>query len=149
MKKTPSLIVLFVCATIGFIDATYLTMLHFLNRIPPCSIGSCEIVTTSTYSVIFGIPVALLGALYYLALLAVIITFATSDPLVDGQKKYLALRVLATIVSIGMLFTLFLVYLQLFVLHAICLYCMLSATTTLILFITTMYLVRTRKPDRL
>ena len=57
-------------APLGFADAVYLTVEHYANRVPPCTIlHGCEQVTTSAYSFFYGIPVALLGALYYLAII--------------------------------------------------------------------------------
>lgn len=59
-----------ILALLGFVDATYLTILYYQNVIPPCSIAhGCETVLTSKYATIFfGIPTALLGAIYYLTI---------------------------------------------------------------------------------
>ena len=58
---------------LGFIDASYLTIKHFVGTPLPCSVLKvCEEVTTSQYSVIGGVPVAMLGAIYYLAIFVLI-----------------------------------------------------------------------------
>ncbi len=117
-------------APLGFLDATYLTIEHFLNRVPPCTIvHGCEAVTTSSYSMLFGvIPTSLLGALYYLALILGLIYYLDS-------KQAVILKGIAAFTAIGFVFSLWLVYLQLFVIHAICLYCMISAISSTCLFI--------------
>ena len=64
------LYVVILIASIGFVDATYLSVLHFQGNSPNCTlIDGCEIVTTSFYSEIFGVPVALGGAVGYVLML--------------------------------------------------------------------------------
>jgi uncharacterized membrane protein len=61
---------LIVVSFLGFLDATYLAAKHYLGAPIACSIfEGCEKVTTSQYAAVFNIPVALLGALYYLLFL--------------------------------------------------------------------------------
>jgi len=123
-------------AILGFADATYLTAEHFLNRVPPCSIiKGCATVTTSQYSLLFGIPVALLGALYYLAVILGVVYYFQS-------KKRPALKAVALFTSAGFVFSLWFVYLQLFVIHAICAWCMFSACTSTALFIIGMWVIK-------
>ncbi len=113
----------------GFADATYLTVKHFLGGPIPCSIlKGCEQVTTSQYSTIFGIPVALLGSFYYLTILVLAVIYFDS-------RKPSVLKLLACLTPVGFLASMAFVYLQIFVIKAICLYCMVSATTSTILFI--------------
>ncbi len=124
-----AIVAVLVLGTLGFIDASYLTVSHYF-RIPlPCSIvNGCETVTTSIYSTVFGIPVALLGAAYYLAI--VLIAVFSLDRKNTGVMKWVRF-----ISAAGFLASLIFVSLQLFVLHAICLYCMTSAVTTTAIFI--------------
>lgn len=114
---------------IGFFDAAYLTIQHYTQFTLPCTIThGCDLVTKSEYSQIMGIPVALLGALYYLAIfLAVYIMIET--------KKTEYLRFIAIATTFGFLFSAWFVYLQLFVINAICQYCMLSAATSTTMFV--------------
>ncbi|MFH1534253.1 MAG: vitamin K epoxide reductase family protein [Nitrospirota bacterium] len=116
-------------AFLGFIDASYLTLVHYKGAELGCDAwGSCNVVTTSEYSVIFGIPMALMGALYYLSVLILALVY------VDTKWK-LPLKLIPIATSFGFLFSLWLIYLQLFIIHAICLYCMFSAGTSTTLFI--------------
>lgn len=129
-----------ILGAIGFIDATYLTTQHFLGTPVACSIlKGCEQVTTSPYSIIFGIPVALLGSIYYLAILILSVIYLDS-------KKINILNIIAKITPLGFLASLYFVYLQIFVIKAICLYCMGSAATSTLLFILGMiYLAKHKK----
>lgn len=132
-------VTLCVLAIIGFIDATSLTIEHYSTLILPCTITSgCEIVTNSAYSSILGIPVALLGALYYIAiLLGVYASFEFAKPKI--------LQLIAKVSVIGFLFSAWFVYVQLFILHAICQYCMISAATSTIIFIASLVYLRRLK----
>src|SRR3989338_4991444 len=74
---------------LGLIDASYLAAKHYAGTIPPCAIvKGCEAVTTSQYATIGGVSVALLGAIYYLAVL--VISIAIIDTKNDRLKKFLA-----------------------------------------------------------
>lgn len=117
---------LFALAFIGFIDALYLTITHYMNVIPPCSIGGCEVVTTSTYSMIAGVPIALIGAVYYLIVLMLLVAYV-------DKRKGIFLSLVAFITLISSLTSFYLTYLQLFVLKAICIYCMTSASVSILL----------------
>ncbi len=114
---------------IGFIDATFLTINHYTGAIPPCSIvKGCEQVTTSVYSSVFGIPIALVGALYYLTVIVGLILY------LDTRRAQI-LKLVAWFTTVGFVASLGLVFLQLFVIRAICIYCMVSAATSTVLFI--------------
>ena len=127
---------------LGFLDASYLTVKHFVGTPLPCSVlRGCEEVTTSQYSVIGGIPVAMLGAIYYLVIFALIFLFlkrkrlsSASDNNIRGNEDGL-LNLAARLTIIGLLASLWFIYLQLFVIKAICLYCMFSAFTSITLFV--------------
>ncbi|MDQ2932904.1 MAG: vitamin K epoxide reductase family protein [bacterium] len=132
LKAIPSSLALFILivAVLGFADATYLTVEHYRGVIPPCSVASgCETVLTSVYSKIFGIPVSLFGAIYYLLILIGVYSYFDT-------KKTVYLKWALLLTSLGFLMTLGLVYIMAFVLKAYCQYCLLSAATSTILFVT-------------
>ena len=119
---------------LGLIDASYLAAKHYTGTIPPCSIvKGCEAVTTSQYAVVGGVSVALLGAVYYLVVL--IISIAIIDTKSDWLKKFLA-----KFSVIGLLASVWFISLQLFVIKALCLYCLVSAFTSTVIFITALFL---------
>jgi uncharacterized membrane protein len=118
---------------LGFLDAAYLTASHYLGLSLQCLIvNGCDIVTTSVYSKIFGLPVALYGSAYYGFIFLMGISYWDS-----GSKT--AFKVLAFSTVAGFLASLWLVYVQLILLKAICLYCMVSAGTSTLLFGLGMY----------
>ncbi len=120
-------------AVIGFADASYLTIDHFMHRIPPCTTGGCEIVLTSKFATIGPVPLALVGALYYLVIFILIQWLANMPD--DRPRKLLKLLLTA-----GFLISLGLVGLQAFVIHAWCYYCLTSAGTTTVLFLLSLFL---------
>lgn len=123
------LVAILVLAALGLVDALYLSVEHYRGEVPPCTLtGGCEKVTTSEYSVLFGVPVAYLGALYYISLLSVLFLF------VDLKKKNL-FHLATGIVSMGFLFSLYFTYLQFFVIEALCPYCLFSALVSSILVV--------------
>ncbi len=134
-------IIILVVALLGFADATYLTVEHFQNRIPPCSVGGCEVVLTSAFSTILGVPVSLLGAIYYLLILVGVFAYIESK-----NVKVFKWTLLITAFGFGM--SLWFLILQAFVLKAYCYYCLGSALTSTVLFILAMWtLIKYRALD--
>ena len=135
------IVAFFITALIGFIDASFLAIEHYRGVVPPCSIISgCEKVTTSSYAEVFGIPLALFGAIYYFALLVLIIAYF-------DLKKAIILKIAALVTPIGFLASLYFVYLQVFIIKAICLYCMISAAASITLFVLGIIILRAAKRD--
>lgn len=136
-KSNKAVAILFlIIALFGFFDASYLTTKHYQGVPPACSVlKGCETVTSSQYSVIFGVPVALLGAVYYLAVIVLAAIY------IDGKSEKV-LRGLATMTILGMAASSWLVFLQVFVIGAICIYCMFSAFTSTLLFVLGMFTLR-------
>jgi uncharacterized membrane protein len=105
-------------AVVGLLISGYLTWVHYVGVAPVCVGGSggCETVQTSSYATILGVPVAALGLVGYSSLLL--------SALVRGEAGvYLGLLV----ALVGTLFSAYLTYLELFVIHAICEWCVASA----------------------
>lgn len=127
-----------VVSLIGFADATYLTVKHFLHQIPPCTIQGCETVLTSSYSVVLGMPVSLLGAIFYAAVAVLSIVYIDT-------KKPQSLNALLFITHLGLIASLWFVFLQAFVIHAWCQYCLASAATSAILWVYARWIVRKTK----
>lgn len=105
-------------ATAGVLISAYLTWTHVWG-VPPVCVGGgggCETVQTSRYSEIAGVPVAALGLLAYAALLL-------SAVLRGESAVFLGLFV----ALVGVLFSAYLTYLELFVIGAVCQWCVASA----------------------
>lgn len=127
--RTPRIIpfIFLVLSFIGFIDASWLSIEHFLGKIPPCVLlKGCDVVTTSSYSMVGPFPVAYMGALYYLFIFLCTVAFL--------DRKRTVFFLLARLATIGGLVgSVWFVYVQFAVLHAICIYCMVSASISGIL----------------
>ena len=91
-------IFLLVVALLGFADAAFLTVEHYQGVVPPCSItAGCEAVLTSSYASILGLPVSLLGALYYLVILVCVFAY-----LENKHEKLLRCALILTIAGFVM-----------------------------------------------
>ena len=121
-----------VLSVAGLIVAGYLTYLDLSGSTAAlCSVGGgCDTVRESRYSQISGIPVATVGVAGYLVILAILLFETISNPLADYGP---ALVFGSTL--IGLLYSLYLTYLEIFVIVAICPYCMSSAVIMTFLFI--------------
>jgi uncharacterized membrane protein len=114
---------------IGLGDTLYLSYYHVLGLTPTCAIGGCEIVLNSRYATPLGVPLAFVGFLFYLYMLGLAVLLAY-DPTGKGLR-------LGTLVytGIGLLCSIGFELFQYFVIGALCMYCAISALTTLILFV--------------
>ena len=146
LKPVPTSLAIFllVIALLGFADSTYLTIEHYKGVIPPCTIVSgCEAVLTSTYSVVLGIPVSLLGAIYYFLILVGVFAY------IEGRNEKL-LRMALLVTVLGFIFSMWFLIVQAFILQAWCLYCLISTGTSTILFVTAVVIFsKYRTPDTL
>ena len=113
---------------VGLGDTLYLSYYHLLGLVPGCAIGGCEIVLTSPYSSPFGVPFAYLGLVYYAYMFCLGILL-----MIDPTSKGLRFGVLAY-TGIGLLLSIGFELFQYFVIHALCLYCGISALTAFVLF---------------
>ncbi len=115
-----------IVSVVGLADATYLTVQALTGETLSCG-GSpdCFRVLGSSYAKVGGIPVAMLGALAYFSAF----TFATFAAF--GYAR--APKFLALTVSMMFLASLWLLYVQAFLLHAYCRYCLLSAAITFLI----------------
>ncbi|MEO8090424.1 MAG: vitamin K epoxide reductase family protein [Gemmatimonadales bacterium] len=109
-----------------------------------CGTGGCETVQLSPWSRIAGVEVALIGLLGYAGLLA--LTLAALQPGLIGRRWPATL--LAGLAGIGVLFTVYLTYLELFVIHAICRWCVSSGFVILAIFIVALLDLRRLPRDR-
>jgi uncharacterized membrane protein len=102
---------------LGIADAGYLTYVHYAGLKVLClASGGCETVQASRYAKLGGIPVALLGLIGYIAILA---TLAVRNELGRAATFGVAL--------VGFGFSMYLTYRELFSIHAICQWCVASA----------------------
>ena len=111
-------------ALVGLFVALYLT-LYKLGAIGEltCSVGSCETVQLSRWATFLGLPVAAWGVGFYIGALTL--------ALASVQDRWAESRAIASALLAwtgwGVLFSAWLTYLELFVIHAICMWCVISA----------------------
>lgn len=121
-----------VLALCGTLLASYLA-LHDLGYIGTlaCGSGSCELVQTSKWATFLGVKVAVWGVGYYLVLFAVAMA-GTNDGLAESRRLP---ALLLGLTAWGVLFTVWLTYTELFLIHAICRWCVGSASIVVVLFV--------------
>ena len=119
-------------ALAGVFVALYLTLykLGYIGTLA-CAVGSCETVQTSKWATFLGFPVGGWGVAYYLGVLALALIGLTPR-YADSRRLS---DVLIGVTGFGLLFSLWLTYLELFVIHAICQWCVVSAILATILFV--------------
>jgi dihydroorotate dehydrogenase subfamily 2 len=127
-------IILLILALAGIADAGYLTYEHYFHAVPTCTINrflplfsDCGAVLRSKYSLIFGVPLALLGLIHY-SVLSVVIIFA-----IITNKRFWRFWTLIEAVA-GAFASVYFMYLQIGVIGKLCLYCTISALISFIIF---------------
>jgi uncharacterized membrane protein len=135
-RADPLLPWILIFTTIGFLDAAYLTYVHYFNLGGLLCIGashghsSCETVQSSAWSKLDGIPVALLGLIGYVGLfVSYCVTARVNGELGRAMGFCIAL--------IGFGFSAYLTYRELFSIHAICEWCVGSAVCMTFLVVLT------------
>jgi uncharacterized membrane protein len=117
-----------ILALVGLADAIYLTVEHMAGRVVQCTITTgCNEVLTSGYAAIAGVPLAGIGAFAYFA------AFSLAILAVFGNQT--ARTLLFYLVALMFAFTIWLFFVQAFVLHAFCQFCLLSGAVTLLLML--------------
>ena len=113
-------------AVAGLADSTYLTVTHLAGEHAACGgSATCSQVLSSKYATILGVPLAMFGAVGYFTSFS----FATLAAFGYSRvRRFLVLTVAAMFLG-----TLWLLYLQAFVLRAYCTFCLLSAACTFLL----------------
>jgi uncharacterized membrane protein len=136
-RRTLLFIMIGVLSLCGLADAIYLTIEHITGQSVRCTIiAGCSEVLSSSYAVVGGYPLASIGALAYFTVFSLAI-LALFGYRIAGQL--LTLLVLAMC-----LVSLWLIYLQAFVIHAFCQFCLLSAIITFTLTGLALLLWKTR-----
>lgn len=114
--------------------ALYLAYVEITKVAAVCGpVGECNIVQSSLYAFIFGIPVAVLGSLFYLGILGVWLLLRLAG---TSWAKWTPTMFLG-LTTLGVLFSIYLTALELLVIKAVCAWCLGSAVVTTLLFLIT------------
>jgi uncharacterized membrane protein len=128
---SPTAVAALVLTVAGLLVSAYLTYEHYTSghsfACPESATINCVKVTTSAYSSLAGIPVALLGLLFYVAMVVL------SAPVASLKTRQVA-RLRLVMASLGVVFVLYLVWAELFRIDAICLWCTAVHVITVALF---------------
>lgn len=136
--KASKLYIAMAClALIGLADAIYLTVQHVTGQSVRCTIVSgCSEVLSSSYASFNGVPLALIGAVAYFIVFSLATLAAFGYPLVG--------KLLAVVTTLMFLTTIWLFYLQAFVIGHFCQFCLLSAAVTITLTVLVLIIARHR-----
>jgi len=119
----------------GLLVAGYLSHLRLSRSDAICPIGNCDAVQHSAWANLFGVPVAYLGFLTYGALLGLWLW----GRLGRGASARLASVLILGIAAFGTAFSAYLTVLELFVIHAVCMWCLLSAVVMTLILVAAAY----------
>lgn len=126
MAKLP--IVGALAAIVGLVDSVYLTFHHYTAEPVPCSIiDGCEMVLTSPYATIADVPIALIGAIAYADAFVFALLWAYGKSV--GRLLFGMQSAAMAAVSV------WLIYVQAAKINAFCQFCLLSAGTSIFLFV--------------
>jgi uncharacterized membrane protein len=129
-------------AGLGSLTTAYLTFVKFTQSSAACPTKSCDLVLSSDYAEIFGLPLALFGFLAYAAMavfaLAPLVVKSTQNKELRSQlENWTWLLLLAGAIAMSV-FSGYLIYLLLFKIQAVCLYCVASAIFSVSLLVLTL-----------
>jgi uncharacterized membrane protein len=124
-----------ILSLLGIADSVYLTIAHYTAKVvlacPDTGLINCAKVTSSSYSVIFGVPLVLLGLFFFLTMIIL------QTPWFWRSTSALVRRGRLIFCGTGILMVMWLVYVEFFKLDNICLYCTYVHILTLALFVLT------------
>ena len=118
-------------AGLGLLVSIYMTVYKLTENPNMClGNGGCSVVNSSRYAELYGIPVAVIGIGGYLTILALLWMESR-----NAFLKHNGTLVVFGLALVGFLFTLYLIYVELALIHALCPFCVTSQVTMTILFI--------------
>lgn len=128
--RRPLTLLSLVLSGVGLGLSTYLTYVHYNPGALVCSDGGCAIVQLSEYSTMFGVPIALFGVGMFVTLIAGIALRELRDDFSD-----LVSTGMITILVAAVLYWAYLTYLEAYVIHAFCQWCVITSIVTTLLLV--------------
>jgi uncharacterized membrane protein len=142
--KRVGVVFILILAFFGLADSIYLTQSELSGTPLLCNIqnlSGCNIVATSQYSHVFGIPLAEFGILFY----SIIFVLAALELVIFDQ---LLRRLLQGAALVGLVASLYFVFVQMFFIGAFCIYCSVSGVIALLIFILASFIEPIRRRPR-
>ncbi len=130
-KKHTFALLLLILVLAGTFDTGYLTYKHYFEPIGVCLtgfFGNCGTVLNSEYSIIFGVPLSILGLVHYLWIGGLLWMSYTL-----GSSLYKRFAFIQS--ALGVVISLYLTYLQFFVIKSLCPYCLFSALLSVVMYV--------------
>jgi uncharacterized membrane protein len=122
-------VIVAILSLVGIADAVYLTAHHYTGEQVPCGVtGGCEMVLSSAYATVYGIPLAFFGAIAYFT--------AFSLSLLTSFGNYKLWNLFGIQVTLMACFSAWLIYVQAYQIQEFCQYCLVSAGVCFSLFTT-------------
>ncbi|MEM7066838.1 MAG: vitamin K epoxide reductase family protein [Cyanobacteria bacterium P01_B01_bin.77] len=129
-------------ATVGALGTAYLTVIKLMGNSAACPVKGCDQVLTSAYADVFGIPLTLFGCLAYLSMVALSLGPLLINGEANREQRQKLEETTWPLLFIGatgmMVFSGYLMYLLATELKAACLYCIASASFTVLMFLLTL-----------
>jgi uncharacterized membrane protein len=137
--KNTTINLIWIFSLVGLIVAAYLSYVKLFHAPIYCTpgLGDCATVNASQWSVLWGIPIAFFGMVSYLAILLLVFL----GPKIAFLRPYSKLLIFG-IGLFGFLFSVYLTYLEFFIIKTICQWCLLSAVCMTTIFITSIFLLK-------
>lgn len=118
-----------ILALVGFADAAFLLAKRISGAPIPCFITSgCDTVSKSPYSALFGVPLSAWGVIFYLGIGFLALLYLDT-------KNLIVARLIPVATTLGFLSSLYFMYVQKFLIGTFCVYCILSAIVSTVLFV--------------
>jgi uncharacterized membrane protein len=134
-------LIIAVVGTLGFIDAAYLSYMRAMKIPVPCStsiFNGCHVVAQSEYSVLFGIPLSVYGVIFYAGAIVFALAYFFTQRVIIKQS-------LLAITILGLLSSVYFIYIQGFVIKSFCIYCVFSAFCSVVMSSLAVFLFRLKE----
>lgn len=137
--------VIIIASIIGLLDSAYLSYVKLFNTPIYCTpgLGDCDVVNASRWSVLLGIPIAILGFATFLAIL-LLATLGEKNRFINPYANLM----LFGISLIGFLFSLYLTGIEIFILRTYCQWCVLSFILITLIFVASILRLVVKSPEQ-
>ena len=118
-------------AVLGGFVSIYMTIFKLTENQSMClGNGGCSVVNNSIYSEVYGIPVSVVGIIGYGALVAALLLQHRGSFMQEN-----GLLIIFGLALVGFLFTAYLIYVEIALIHALCPFCITSQVSITVLFV--------------
>lgn len=131
VRSSTLLITIMLLGLLGIGVAGYLTYVHYNEDALVCTVGGCETVQQSDYSTMLGVPIAAFGVVMFLTVTLLALGRLTGRSPISSDMATMAAW---TLLLTSLLYYAYLTYVEIFVLEAVCQWCVISSIVALLMF---------------